>query len=83
MDQNQSPLKKLLLQCELLIQTEDYDKAQKCLEEVLTMDVSKESKEDIEEYVRILNYIIDIANEKRLNLAQAIANFNKFKNYLY
>ncbi len=83
MDQNQSPLKKLLLQCELYVQTEDFDKAKKCLEEIASMDVSKESKEDIEESIKILNYIIEIASEKRLSLAQAIANFNKFKNYLY
>ncbi|GAB6077955.1 hypothetical protein JCM8795_06410 [Hydrogenobaculum acidophilum] len=83
MDQNQSPLKKLLLQCEIFVQTEEYDKAQKCLEELATVDISKESKEDIEESIKILDYIIEIATNKRLNLAQAIANFNKFKNYLY
>ncbi len=83
MDQNQSPLKKLLLQCEIFVQTEEYDKAQKCLEELATIDISKESKEDIEESIKILDYIIGVASEKRLNLAQAIANFNKFKNYLY
>jgi hypothetical protein len=67
----------------LYVQTDEYDKAKACLEELANLDVSKESKEDIEESLRILNYIIEIANEKRLGLAQAIANFNKFKNYLF
>ncbi|WP_459893189.1 hypothetical protein [Hydrogenobaculum acidophilum] len=53
------------------------------MEELATVDISKESKEDIEESIKILDYIIEIATNKRLNLAQAIANFNKFKNYLY
>jgi len=57
----------------LYVQTDEYDKARTCLEELANLDVSKESKEDIEESLRILNYII----------AQAIANFNKFKNYLF
>ncbi|MGC8677452.1 MAG: hypothetical protein ACP5UF_04455 [Hydrogenobaculum sp.] len=83
MDQSQSLLKKLLLQCELYVQTDEYDKAKACLEELNSLDVSKERKEDIEESLRILNYIIEIASEKRLGLAQAIANFNKFKNYLF
>jgi hypothetical protein len=67
----------------LYVQTDEYDEAKACLEELANLDVSKESKEDIEESLRILNYIIEIANEKRLGLAQAIANFNKFKNYLF
>jgi len=67
----------------LYVQTDEYDKARTCLEELANLDVSKESKEDIEESLRILNYIIEIASEKRLGLAQAIANFNKFKNYLF
>jgi hypothetical protein len=67
----------------LYVQTDEYDKAKACLEELANLDVSKETKEDIEESLRILNYIIDIASEKRLGLAQAIANFNKFKNYLF
>jgi hypothetical protein len=67
----------------LYVQTDEYDKAKACLEELANLDVYKESKEDIEESLRILNYIIEIANEKRLGLAQAIANFNKFKNYLF
>ena len=83
MDQSQSPLRKLLLQCELYVQTEDFDKAQKCLEQILSLDVSTEQKQDIEESIKVLEYIIEIAKEKKLNLAQAVANFNKFKSYLF
>ncbi len=83
MDQSQQSLKKLLLQCEMYIQSEEYDKAQKCIEEVATLDLSNERKEDIKESIDILEYIIKIAQEKRLNLAQAIANFNRFKDYIF
>ena len=79
---DQSQLKKLLLQCEMHLQADDYDKAQKCLEELNNIDLTKESKEDIKQSTDILDYIIKIAQEKRLGLAQTIVNFNKFKDYL-
>lgn len=84
MDQNNSnsSLKQLVLQCEMHLQADDFDRALKCLEDINKLDLSKESKEDIKASIDILEYVIKIAQEKRLNLAGVIANFNRFKDYL-
>ncbi len=82
MDQNNSSLKQLVLQCEIHLQADEFDKALDCLQKISDLDLSKESKEDIKTSIDILEYVIKIAQEKRLNLANVMANFNRFKDYL-
>ncbi len=75
-------LKDVLLKCEVYLEKEDFDNLIKTLEEVLNLDLKSLSKEDYEEALRIIEFLIQKAEEKKLDIAQKLMNFQKFKGYL-
>ena len=74
-------LKNLLIQAEIALGSNDFDKLQKVLEELEKLDFSKFSKEELREGLDILNHMVSEATEKKMKLGEAVINFNRFKSY--
>lgn len=75
-------IKDKLLKCEVYLEEGDFDNLIKSLEEVLSSDLQNLTKEDYEESLRIIEFLIQKAEEKKLDIAQKLMNFQKFKGYI-
>ncbi|WP_457601058.1 hypothetical protein [Hydrogenivirga sp.] len=75
-------LKELLLRCEVYLEEDNYDALIDTLEKVVSSDLSKLSKEDYEEALRIIEFLIDKAEKKKLDIAEKLMNFQRFKGYI-
>ncbi len=73
--------KELLLRCEVYLEEENYDSLIETLEKLMSVDISKLSKEEYEEALRIVEFLIKRAEEKKLKIAEKIMNFQRFKGY--
>ncbi len=78
---NQS-LKELLTKCELLLEDGDLDNLEKTVRKIMEMDLSNLEKEDFEEAIRILDFLMEKAEKKKQEIAEKLVNFQKFKGYL-
>lgn len=78
---NQS-LKELLTKCELLLEDGDLDNLEKTVQQIMEMDFSNLEKEDFEEAIRILDFLMEKAEKKKQEIAEKLVNFQKFKGYL-
>ncbi len=78
---NQS-LKELLTKCELLLEDGDLDNLEKTVRKIMEMDFSNLEKEDFEEAIRILDFLMEKAEKKKQEIAEKLVNFQKFKGYL-
>ncbi len=72
-------LKDLLLKCEVLLEEENYDELVKTLEKINRMDFRNLSKEDFQQALKIVDFLIDKAEKKRDEIAQKLMNFQRFK----
>ncbi len=74
-------LKSLLLKCQVLLEEGDFDNLIKTLEEINSMDLKGLKREDYEEALRLIEFLIKKAEEKKLNIAEKIMNIQRFKGY--
>ena len=74
-------LRDILLKCQVYLEEGDYDNLIKSLERILELDLSNLKKEDYEEALRIIDFLIEKAEKKKLDIAQKLMNFQKFKGY--
>ncbi len=75
-------LKEILLKCEVYLEEGNYDALIESLEKVVSIDLKELSREDYEEALRIIEFLIKKAEEKKLNIAEKLMNFQKFKGYI-
>lgn len=75
-------LKSLLLKCQVLLEKGDLDDLIKTLEKINSMDLKNLSREDYEEALRIIDFLIKKAEEKKLSIAEKLMNLQKFKGYI-
>ena len=75
-------LKKLLLKCEIYLEEGDFDNLIRTLEKVVSMDLKNLQKEDYEEALRIIEFLIEKAEKKKADVAEKLMNFHRFKGYL-
>lgn len=74
-------LKDILLKCQVYLEEGDYDNLIKSLERILELDLSNLKKEDYEEALRIIDFLIEKAEKKKLDIAQKLMNLQRFKGY--
>ena len=75
-------LKELLTKCQVYLEEGDFDKLIETLEKVVSMDLKGLSKEDYEEALRIIEFLIEKAERKKLDIAEKLMNFQRFKGYI-
>ncbi len=78
----ESKLKELLVKCELLLEEGDFEALNATLKEILAMDFSSLNGKDFEEAVRIIDFLLSKAEDKKQDIAQKLVNFQKFKGYI-
>ncbi len=74
-------LKNLLTKCQILLEEGNLDELIKTLEKINAMDLKNLKKEEYEEALRIIEFLIKKAEEKKLNIAEKLMNLQKFKGY--
>jgi len=74
-------LKELLLKCQVYLEEGDFDKLIETLEKVVSSDFKGLSKEDYEEALKIIEFLIEKAEKKKLDIAEKLMNFQRFKGY--
>ncbi len=74
-------LKDILLKCQVYLEEGDYDNLIKSLERILELDLSNLKKEDYEEALRIIDFLIEKAEKRKLDIAQKLMNLQRFKGY--
>ncbi len=75
-------LKDILLKCEVYLEEGDFDNLMKTLERIVSLDFKNLKKEDYEEALKIIEFLIQKAEKKKLDIAEKLINFQKFKGYL-
>jgi len=75
-------LKEVLLKCEVYLEEGDFDKLISSLEELVNIELKDLNKEDYEEALKIIEFLIQKAEKKKLDIAQKLMNFQRFKGYL-
>ncbi len=75
-------LKDLLLECEMLLEKEDFDTLIKVLGEINSEEINNLSKEEYEEALKIIEFLIEKAEKKKLSIAEKLMNFQRFRGYL-
>ncbi len=75
-------LKDLLLECEMLLEKEDFDTLIKVLGEINSEEINNLSKEEYEEALKIIEFLIEKAEKKKLGIAEKLMNFQRFRGYL-
>ncbi len=75
-------LKDLLLKCEVYLEKDDFDSLIKTLERVVSSDLKGLRKEEYEEALKIIEFLIQKAEKKKTDVAEKLMNFQKFKGYL-
>ena len=79
MDQD---LKELLTKCQVYLEEGDFDKLIETLQKIASMDLKGFSKEDYEEALKIIEFLIERAEKKKLDIAEKLMNFQRFKGYM-
>ncbi len=74
-------LKSLLLKCQIMLEEGDLDGLIKTLEKINSMDLRGLTKEEYEEALRIIEFLIKKAEEKKIDIAEKLMNIQKFKKY--
>lgn len=75
-------LRELLLKCQLHLQEGDLDSLIETLDRVMELDLSGLSEEEYSEALRLVEFLIERAKEKRDEISQKLVNFQRFKGYL-
>jgi len=75
-------LKKLLLKCEVYLEEGDFENLIKTLEKVVSMDLKGMDREEYEEALRIIEFLIDKAEKRKTDVAEKLMNFQRFKGYI-
>ncbi len=75
-------LKELLTKCQVYLEEGEFDKLIETLQKVASMDLKGLSKEDYEEALRIIEFLIEKAEKKKLDIAEKLMNFQRFKGYI-
>ena len=72
--------KEKLLKCQKFLAEKDYDSLVKEIQGLKNLKV--ESKEEAEEALRILDFLISQVEKHQEEIIQKMVNYQKFKNYL-
>jgi len=75
-------LKELLLKCEVYLEEGDFDNLIETLNKVVSMDLKDLKKEDYESALKIIEFLIEKAEKKKLDIAEKLMNFQRFKGYI-
>jgi len=75
-------LKELLLKCEVYLEEGDFDNLIETLNKVVSMDLKDLKKEDYESALKIIDFLIEKAEKKKLDIAEKLMNFQRFKGYI-
>lgn len=75
-------LKEILLKCEIYLEEDNYDALIESLEKVASFDIKNLTKEEYEEALRIIEFLIKKAEDKKLSIAEKLMNFQRFKGYI-
>jgi len=74
-------LKELLLRCQVHLEEGELDKLVETLEKVLSLDLRGLRREEYEESLKILDFLIENAEKKKLQIAEKLMNLQRFKRY--
>ncbi len=74
-------LKQLLLRCEVYLEEGDFESLIKTLERVVSMDLRGLDREEYEEALKIIEFLIEKAEKKKTDIAEKLMNFQRFKGY--
>ncbi|MDQ7038261.1 MAG: hypothetical protein Q9N26_03555 [Aquificota bacterium] len=74
-------LKDLLTRCQILLEEGNFDELIKTLERIKAMDLKNLSKEEYEEALRIIEFLIKKAEDRKKDIAEKLMNLQKFKGY--
>lgn len=72
-------LKQLLLQCEVYMQEENWDRLIEMLQGISEGHFTSLSLEEARECLLILNHLITVAEAKKLSIAENLVNLKKFR----
>jgi hypothetical protein len=75
-------LKELLLKCEVYLEEEKFEDLINTLEKIVSLELKDLSKEEYEEALKLIEFLIQRAEKKKLDIAQKLMNFQRFKGYL-
>ncbi len=75
-------LKELLTRCQVYLEEGDFDKLIETLEKVASMDLKGLSREEYEEALKIIEFLIEKAEKKKLDIAEKLMNFQRFRGYI-
>ena len=74
--------KDLLTKCQIYLEDGNYDLLISTLEKLTSANLENMTKEECEEAIKIVDFLIERAEKKRLRIAEKLINFRKFKDYL-
>lgn len=74
--------KELLLNCQKYLSEGNYDKLLEELEKLRNTPVEEMSKEEAEEALRLLDFLITEVEKHQEEIFTKMVNYQKFKNYL-
>lgn len=74
-------LKELLLRCQVHLEEGELDKLVETLEKVLSLDLRGLRREEYEESLKILDFLIENAEKKKLQIAEKLMNLQRFRRY--
>ncbi|RMH79571.1 MAG: hypothetical protein D6674_07230 [Acidobacteria bacterium] len=72
-------LKQILLQCEVYVQEENWDRLMQALQGISEEHLMSLGLENAKDCLSILNHLISLAETKRLNIAENLVNLKKFR----
>ncbi|EDP74927.1 hypothetical protein [Hydrogenivirga sp. 128-5-R1-1] len=75
-------LKEILLKCEVYLEEGNYDALIESLEKLVNLELKDFTKEDYEEALKIIEFLIKKAEDRKLNIAEKLMNFQRFKGYI-
>ncbi|GAB6065969.1 hypothetical protein JCM9492_10610 [Aquifex pyrophilus] len=77
-----NPYKEKLLKCQKLLSENKYEELLKEIEELSKMNPEGMTKEEAQESLRILDFLISEVEKRREELFNRMMNYQRFKNYL-
>jgi len=74
--------KEILVECQKLLAQRDYENLVKKLEELKEISPEGMTKAEIEETLKILDFLVEEVKKHQEELTQKMINYQKFKGYL-
>ncbi|NPB08052.1 MAG: hypothetical protein GXN96_03890 [Aquificae bacterium] len=74
--------KEVLLECQKLLAQKDYENLVKKLEELKGLSPDGMSREEIEEVLKILDFLVEEVKKHQEEITRKMINYQRFKGYL-